>query len=37
MKIKELDFEPISNQVDKQTLKLLLDSVRRSVLFCWHK
>ena len=35
-RLKQMDWTPKSRQVDKDTLKLLLHSVRRSVLFCWH-
>jgi hypothetical protein len=35
-RLKRIDFEPRSNQVDKQELRLLLYNVRRSVFFCWH-
>lgn len=35
-RLKQMDWTPKSNQVDKDTLKLLLHSVRRSVFFCWH-
>lgn len=36
-RLNKKDWTPISSQVDKQELKLLLSSVRRSTLFCWHK
>ena len=35
-RLKEMDFEPRSKQINKDELKLLLYSVRRSVFFCWH-
>jgi hypothetical protein len=35
-RLKEMDFEPKSKQVNKHELKLLLYNVRRSVFFCWH-
>jgi len=35
-RLKELDFEPKSKQLNTQDLKALLYTVRRSVLFCWH-
>ena len=35
-RLKEMDFEPRSKQVNKDELKLLLYSVRRSVFLCWH-
>ena len=33
---KNLDWTPKSTQVNKEALNLLLHSVERSILFCWH-
>lgn len=35
--LNKQDWTPISKQVNKQELKLLLSSVKRNKLFCLHK